>query len=624
MHATTPCPDTQALQCLLLGRLPETDGELLYQHLEECDQCVQFARTFDADDLLLDTVRAQAERPQAENAAVAGLIQTLRRLGLPRTEAGPVPGPIDQVTWDADTTPPFGEVGATSPDLCDFLAPAQEPGEVGRLGPYRVLNVLGSGGMGVVFRAVDPDLQRPVALKAMLPALAVGAAARRRFLREGRAAAALDHDHVVHIYQVGEDRGIPFIAMQLLQGESLEDRLQREPMLPAEEILRLGGEIAQGLAAAHAKGLVHRDIKPANVWLENVARDSGVEPARVKLLDFGLARAVSDNAQLTQQGAIVGTPAFMAPEQANGAAVDARSDLFSLGCVLYRMATGQVPFQGCNTLTTLLAVASEQPRPPAELNSTVPPALSALIMRLLAKDAADRPASAREVIDALAEAQANPNGSSQTARPRSCNWLLLALALLGGGLAGLGAAGVLRLPLGKDRDLVIQTTDPNVEIIVHGERMAPLAPGPLSPSLAPPGPPDSLSLPAHHTRAFQVEEFPPQPEWYLHLGGNGLHSLEAGLGHLGQYGPLAFDSGGECSVNLFGSGWFRQALSIRPRFGSLTELHLLSRLHCSIEFGGFPFRPRLGILYLPIDQVELTIAIDLLRWNWSWGCDLLF
>jgi serine/threonine protein kinase len=282
-------------------------------------------------------------------------------------------------------------------ELFDFLAPAQGPDELGRLGPYRVLKVLGAGGMGVVFQAEDPMLKRKVALKAMLPSLAASESARKRFLREAQTAAAIEHDHIVHIYQVGEDRGVPFMAMQFLKGQALEERLQREAQLPLAEVVRIGREAALGLAAAHAHGLVHRDIKPANLWLE--------EPAgRVKILDFGLARAAQEEgAKLTQSGAIIGTPAYMAPEQANGQTVDGRTDLFSLGCVLYRLCTGTLPFQGKDTLSTLLAIAMEEPGSPREVNAAVPKKLSDLIMKLLAKAPDERPESADKVAALLAD-----------------------------------------------------------------------------------------------------------------------------------------------------------------------------------------------------------------------------
>src|SRR5262249_35038997 len=151
--------------------------------------------------------------------------------------------------------------------------------------------------------------RRPVALKALLPALSASPSCRARFLREAQAAAALQHDHVVTVYQVGEDRGVPFLAMQLLEGETLEARLRRSGRLPLRTALRVGREIAEGLAAAHARQLIHRDVKPGNIWLE-AGRD------RVKILDFGLARAAREESHLTQSGAVMGTPAYMAPEQA--------------------------------------------------------------------------------------------------------------------------------------------------------------------------------------------------------------------------------------------------------------------------------------------------------------------
>jgi serine/threonine protein kinase/Leucine-rich repeat (LRR) protein len=286
-------------------------------------------------------------------------------------------------------------------ELYDFLAPPQAPDELGRLGPYRVLQVLGAGGMGVVFRAEDPHLSRLVALKAMLPGMASSASARQRFLREARAAAAIKHDHIVTIYQVGEDRGVPFLAMDFLEGEPLDARLKRDDKLPVTEVLRIGQEMALGLAAAHERGLIHRDIKPANVWLEG-------KKGRVKILDFGLARAVGEEGQITQQGAIVGTPAYMAPEQAQGKSLDGRCDLFSLGCVLYRLATGEQPFRGSDMVSTLMAVATVNPAPPVSLNFELPTELSDFIMQLLAKNPEERPASAQDAAERLAEIAREP------------------------------------------------------------------------------------------------------------------------------------------------------------------------------------------------------------------------
>jgi hypothetical protein len=371
-------------------------------------------------------------------------------------------------TPETEATAPAAP-GDDSQEVSALLAPPQAPDELGRLGPYRVLQVLGCGGMGVVFAAEDPQLRRPVALKVLRPALAAGGAARERFLREARAAAGIDHDHVITVYQVGEDRGVPFLAMPLLQGESLADRLRREQRLPVPEVLRIGGELAEGLAAAHAKGLVHRDIKPSNVWL---AGGHG----RVKLLDFGLARAAAGEAHLTRTGVVVGTAAYMAPEQARGGEVDARSDLFSLGCVLYQMATGAVPFRGSDTLSTLTSLAVDRPRPPHEVNPAVPPALSDLVMHLLVRSPCDRPPSAATVVASL-ESIERPRARvmpAPTASPRRRRLLgAVAAAVL---LALLGWAGyqlapvVIRIATDKG-EVVLRTDDPDVEVTVrqHGK-----------------------------------------------------------------------------------------------------------------------------------------------------------
>lgn len=281
------------------------------------------------------------------------------------------------------------------PQEYSFLAPPEGPEEIGRLGNYLIRRVLGTGAMGIVFEAQDIHLKRLVALKVMKPTLAAHADFHRRFLREAQLAAAIDHEHIVTIYQVGEDRGVPFLAMKLLQGESLEARLSRKGgRLPLEEVLRIGREIAEALAAAHSRELIHRDIKPANIWLEE-------DRNRVKIVDFGLARGTGTDAHFTQTGAVIGTPSYMAPEQANGEEVDARCDLFSLGSVLYRISTGKLPFDGKDTMTVLMALATKTPTPPGKLVPSLPPAFSNLVMRLLSKDRHERPQSAREVVEVI-------------------------------------------------------------------------------------------------------------------------------------------------------------------------------------------------------------------------------
>jgi WD40 repeat protein len=272
--------------------------------------------------------------------------------------------------------------------------------------------------MGIVFHAEDTQLERPVALKVMRPELTSRPDFGARFHREARAAAAVKRDHIATVYQVGEDCGVPFLTMELLEGESLAGRLERQGRLPVAEVLRIGHQAACGLAAAHARGLIHRDIKPANLWLEGEPGASATG-GRVKILDFGLAKLERTDIQATQSGRVMGTPAYMAPEQARGETVDARADLFSLGCVLYRAATGQPPFQGAETLSVLWSLATEQPRSAREVNPEVPVALSDLIDRLLAKDPASRPASAQavaEALDAIAQVRPAPARSKRPGR----------------------------------------------------------------------------------------------------------------------------------------------------------------------------------------------------------------
>jgi serine/threonine protein kinase len=370
-------------------------AEELERHVECCLSCQQHLQALDAPDALVQAARTAAAKPKVKaSAAAEHLMERFTKLS--------------NVTGVVGTLEPNQSTQDTDLDIARVLAPSQNPDEIGRLGPYRILGILGQGGMGVVFRAEDAHLRRQIALKVIKPQLASNALARERFLREARSAAAIEHDNIVPLFHVGEDRGFPYLAFPLLKGENLESLLQREGKLPLAEVLRIGGEIARGLAAAHARGVIHRDIKPANIWLEG-------EQRRVKLLDFGLARALteaqdgdssSSNAptasHLTQWGAAHGTPAYMPPEQARGDTVDARADLFSLGAVLYRMATGRVAFAGTSVSTLLELVQRESPAPPRSLNRRIPTQLSALIEQLLSKDPGQRPQSAAVVSDVLA------------------------------------------------------------------------------------------------------------------------------------------------------------------------------------------------------------------------------
>ena len=275
----------------------------------------------------------------------------------------------------------------------DFLAPSAKPGSLGRLDHYEVLEVIGKGGMGVVLKAFDEVLHRVVAVKVLAPQLSTNATARKRFVREAQAGAAVCHDHVVTIHGVDEGKAVPYLVMQCVAGLSLQDKLDRDGPLSLQAILRIGMQTAEGLAAAHKQGLVHRDIKPANILLEN-----GIE--RVKITDFGLARAV-DDASITQSGHVAGTPQYMSPEQAQGEAVEHRSDVFSLGSVLYAMCTGRPPFRATGTMAVLKRVCEDTPRPIREINPEIPDWLCEIIAKLHAKKPAERIQSAKEVAELL-------------------------------------------------------------------------------------------------------------------------------------------------------------------------------------------------------------------------------
>ncbi|MBI1914270.1 MAG: serine/threonine protein kinase [Planctomycetes bacterium] len=304
-----------------------------------------------------------------------------------------------------------------------------------KLGAYRVVREIGRGGMGVVLEAKDEELQRRVAIKVLARERAQDPAAKTRFMREARAAAAIDHENVVTIHHVGEEGGVPFLVMPLLRGESLESRLKRAGRLSPAEVIRLGQEVAAGLAAAHVRGLVHRDIKPGNIWLD-------AETGRAKILDFGLARAADGTEGLTAPGVIPGTPAFMAPELVDGQPADARSDLFSLGATLYRCATGRPAFAGPTLTAVLRAVTAHDPVPPHQVNPAVPGPLSDLIMRLLAKDPSARPPSAQHVLRDLAdpgEPPTVPDWRPAVSSTRRRRWAVLTaaaalLAVIGGWL----------------------------------------------------------------------------------------------------------------------------------------------------------------------------------------------
>ncbi len=315
-----------------------------------------------------------------------------------RGEAIPFPGctPIHADRSGATTT--FDRDPSQCDDIAEslrgLLGRTERPNGLGTLGPYEVIGLIGRGAMGAVFRAFDTKLNRTVAVKVLAPELAAHPTARQRFPREAKAAAAVVHPHVVTIHAVGEERDLPYLVMEYVDGVSLQYKVREGP-LRLDDILRIGSQIADGLAAAHRHGLVHRDIKPANILVENGDQ-------RVKITDFGLARAIDDPI-LTRPGEIPGTPMFMSPEQAAGDPIDHRTDLFSLGSVLYAMCTGRPPFLADSAIAVMLRVRDGAPIPIGELNPSVPDWLIGIVDRLLEKNPDARFQTACEVSDLLRE-----------------------------------------------------------------------------------------------------------------------------------------------------------------------------------------------------------------------------
>jgi serine/threonine protein kinase len=326
----------------------------------------------------------------------------------------------------------------------ELLGTPQHPEMLGRLGRYDIERVIGHGGMGIVLKAHDCELNRPIAIKLLAGHLAHVGAARERFAREGRAAAAVVHEHVVAIYNVESDGKVPFLVMQYVPGRSLQARVDEDGPLETEEILRIGMQAAAGLAAAHRQGLVHRDVKPSNILLEDTVE-------RAVLTDFGLARTF-DDASLTHTGILAGTPHYMSPEQATGGQIDPRSDLFSLGAVLYFMATGNPPFRATGAMAVLHRICHDTHRPAWQRNKEIPDELSDVIDRLLEKKPGKRFGSADEVQRQLAEllSRLQQHGLSRRRFRRWGNRRWRRNALVGAAgllIAATIAVGLSRLPI---------------------------------------------------------------------------------------------------------------------------------------------------------------------------------
>lgn len=377
--------DIKLLQQLLQDSLNQRQEEELARHLEQCPVCRDHLENSAAGAADWKLVGSILRQETSEHRAVQqpGLQTTL----LPQSISSIVSSSPRPASFPAEDF------------AVDFLQPSDNPDVLGTLNQIEIESVIGQGGNGIVLKGRQPELNRLVAVKVMAPQLATSAAARTRFAREAQATAAIVHPSVMPILTVHSQGQLPYLVMPFVDCESLQQRIDREGALPVVDVLRIGHQIAEGLAAAHAQGLVHRDVKPANILLEK-----GVD--RVMLTDFGLARAVDDGS-LTRTGVIAGTPQYMSPEQARGDLVDTRSDLFSLGSVLYAMCTGRPPFRAETTYGILRRVTDEQPQAVQSSNTAVPVWLSGFIGNLLEKQPLHREASADSVAETLRGALAH-------------------------------------------------------------------------------------------------------------------------------------------------------------------------------------------------------------------------
>jgi serine/threonine protein kinase len=385
MNSINACPTSDRLLEMASGNVSTVQAEELVRHLDVCSDCnAAMAAAMERDPLAKLAREAGWPPVQVDHETE----QLSRRI------ADAFETRLNAVMETLDSSPVRHDAELDF----SWLEPADSPDELGRLGNYIVFRLLGRGGMGAVFEAEDTRLQRREALKVMLPGVSADRSMKERFLREARSAAAVHHRHVVTIFEVGEAGRVPYLAMELLRGESLQDRLHRDGRLSPSHATDIASQVAEGLAAAHQQGLLHRDIKPGNIWLESSEPADADQPVIVKLLDFGLAKSMGTADGLTQSGVLVGTLKYLSPEQARGAKLDARSDLFSLGCMLYQMLSGSFPFEGSDSLSQLNALATAEPIAIRDRIPQIPDSLAKLIHRLLARNVDDRPVTAKEVV----------------------------------------------------------------------------------------------------------------------------------------------------------------------------------------------------------------------------------
>ena len=459
----TACPDPQHLKQFVLGQICLSEVEDFEHHLSHCDPCIETVNSLRISDTFTD-VASQAWLAKKLEADQSGDDGRLLEQMMHDAEGWSV------ANRPAQQTEPFGVTAGKSAEVQNLLREPRETGDLGAVAHFRLVELIGAGSTGVVYRGIDTKLDRDVVIKILRSSL--GEAARQRFVTEAKTTAAIEHANVVTIYEVGSDGPLSYIAMQWIPGKTLEQCLAQCESLPLERTKKLAIEIASGLAAAHQQGLIHRDIKPANIW---IPENDG--PA--KILDFGLVRVNDEDPQLTCTGMIAGTPCFMSPEQSRGDTLDARSDLFSLGCLIYQCLTGQLPFRGDNALATLRSIQQVHPTHPRELDPTIDSDMSDLTMCLLAKSPARRPESAQILVASLQTDSSHcpfelvsESHSKQSTDPlrrtRGGFWKLVAALLIGIGVTSFGFAygqQIIRIATNQG-EIEIETTVDDVKIEV--------------------------------------------------------------------------------------------------------------------------------------------------------------
>lgn len=367
-----------------LADLLEDDCNIAQQqnieaHLEHCTYCQSRLTELAADDKLW--------------TQAASHLSTVEQIELPKRLASQLNDSTSFVVPTLSEQSPVADAFAGDADWTKILDPPTHPEMLGRIDHFEVDAKIGQGGMGIVLRGFDRELNRAVAIKVLSPHLAINGTARKRFAREAESAAAVMHPNVVPIYSVNKSPTRPYLVMQLVPGHSLQSLVVEKGPLAPKDVVRVSMQIASGLAAAHKQGLIHRDVKPGNILIER-------DVSRVMITDFGLARA-ADDVGMTQTGWLAGTPNYMSPEQSKGDDLDARSDLFSLGSLMYFLSTGREPFRGDKPYVVIQKIITKQPKNPTAVNSEIPFALAEIIEKLLEKDPKHRFASSEAVFEAL-------------------------------------------------------------------------------------------------------------------------------------------------------------------------------------------------------------------------------